>query len=134
MADLGAERLDGGREARTTVRLEVGVEHRQVGDVEVVDAQPRDAVLAHLRGWIIAKLVYPFLYIYGVSARKEQMYVPARMSPLCQEALRMEPLMAATRRTRFAAGASMPEYGGCGRQSCLSRVHPALRRQIHRGQ
>lgn len=64
MADLGAERLDGGREARTTVRLEVGVEHRQVGDVEVVDAQPRDAVLAHLRGWIIAKLVYPFLYIY----------------------------------------------------------------------
>lgn len=49
LADLGAEGLDGGREA-AAAGLEVGVDEGEVGDVEVVDAQPRDGVLAHLRG------------------------------------------------------------------------------------
>lgn len=54
LEDLGAERLDGGREAAVGVD-EVGVEHWQVGDVEVVDVQvqPRDGVLAQLRGWML---------------------------------------------------------------------------------
>ena len=47
-ADPVAEGLDGGREPAVG-RLEVGVEQRQVGDVDVLHAQPRDGLLAHLR-------------------------------------------------------------------------------------
>lgn len=52
LADLGAEGLDGGREdgAAAAAGLKVGVDDGQVGDVELVDAEPRDGVLAHLRG------------------------------------------------------------------------------------
>lgn len=53
VADLVAECLDGGREAVAVVGLEVGVAHWQVGDVDVLDAQPRDGVLAHLRGFTV---------------------------------------------------------------------------------
>ena len=53
VADHGAERLDGRREA--AVDLEVGVEQRQLGDVDVVELQPRDGVLADLRGYTRAQ-------------------------------------------------------------------------------
>ena len=49
-ADPVAEGLDGRREP-SICRLEVGVEQRQVGYVDVLHAQPRDGLLAHLRRW-----------------------------------------------------------------------------------
>ena len=119
LADLGAEGLDGGREAGAAVGLEVGVDERQVGDVEVVDAQARDGVLAHLRG------------CQGRFSRRRQSRtatdreqrgagsVPARRRPLLKEALRREPQMAATRRTGFAAAASMLGGSGVGLE-CLA--------------
>ena len=45
-ADPVAEGPDGGWEP------EVGVEQRQVGDVDVLHAQARDGLLAHLRRWL----------------------------------------------------------------------------------
>ena len=48
--DPVVEGLDGGREPAVG-RLEVGVDQRQGGDVDVLHAHTRDRLLAHLRRW-----------------------------------------------------------------------------------
>lgn len=109
LLDLAAECLDGGREAFAAVGLEVGVEERQIGDVEVVDAQARDGLLAHLRGWQCVCLSKSARGGESDARRKSRGDVPARRRPRLKEALRREPQTAATRRIGFAdaAAASM---------------------------
>lgn len=53
VADPGAEGLDVRREAVAAVGLEVRVAHGQAGDVDVVDEETRDGLLAQLLGFLI---------------------------------------------------------------------------------